>query len=254
MKSNKKLAIAYLHTHWDAEWYKSVDSFNVRLIEVFDSVLKSLENGQMSCFYFDGQVYALLNYLKFRPEKERLIKKYIKEKKLFIGPFFASVDSFLISGASLIKNLKLGLKYSKKFGETDFIGYLPDTFGHSKSMFKILKDFGINKAIIWRGTPDLPSDFRANEINTTRLVYGYYQDILHTALDFDKKAEAIEKTLDKINEKSGDVLLLPLGGDHLMPVYNAEDTIKKINEHLKKYKIKLSNPFEYLKKAFWIIL
>ena len=249
MKKDKKPVIAYLQTHWDAEWYKTSDSFDVRLVEVFDKVLNGFKTGQIPFFYFDGQVYALLNYLKFRPEKENLIKKLIKEKKLFIGPFFASIDSFLSSGCSLIKNLEIGLKYSKRFNENDFIGYLPDTFGHSKSIFKILEHFKIKNAIIWRGTPDISSDFIMNNIKTTRLVYGYYQDILHTDLSLDKKAEILEKILDKINKKSGDILLLPLGGDHLAPFKNPKDTICEINKRLKKYEIKLSSPFEYLKKA-----
>ena len=249
MKKDKKPVIAYLHTHWDAEWYKTEDSFNVRLVEVFDKVLEGFKTGQIPFFYFDGQVYALLNYLKFRPEKESLIKKLIKEKKLFIGPFFASIDSFLSSGTSFIKNLEIGLKYSKKFNENEFIGYMPDTFGHSKSAFKILDYFNIKNSIIWRGCPPLASDFIMNNIETTRLVYGYYQDVLHTSLSLDKKAEILEKILDKINEKSGGVLLLPLGGDHLAPFKNAKDTISEINKRLKKYKIKLSNPFEYLKHA-----
>ena len=138
MKTGKKEVIAYLHTHWDAEWYKTADEFNVRLFEVFNTVLDELKKENAPSFYFDGQVYALLNYLKFAPEKKPLIKKLIREKKLFIGPFFVSADSFLSSSGVLIKNLELGIKISKSFNEDDFIGYLSDTFGHSKSIFEIL--------------------------------------------------------------------------------------------------------------------
>lgn len=249
MKKNKKPVIAYLFTHWDAEWYRTADSFNVRLVEIFDKVLFELINNKAPSFYFDGQVYALLNYLKFRPEKKNLIKKLIKEKKLFIGPFFASADSFLVSGASLIRNLETGLKISNSFGCKNFLGYLSDTFGHSKSIFKILNIFNIENAVIWRGVPDIKADFTVNKIKTTRLVQGYYHDILHTSLPFDKKAEILENTLDKINEKSDDVLLLPIGADHTGILENAQSVINEINKNLKNYEIKLSNIFEYFEKA-----
>lgn len=249
MKRNKKPVIAYLFSHWDAEWYKTVSSFNVRLNEIFDNVLLELKKENAPSFYFDGQIYALLNYLKFNPNKKNLIKKLIKEKKLFIGPFFVSADSFLVSGASILKNLELGLKISKEFNENEFIGYLSDTFGHSNSIFKILNYFNIKNAIIWRGAPDIEADFIANNINITRLVRGYYQDILHSDLNITKKAEILEKELDKINEKSGNILLLPLGADHMNILENANEKIEKINKLLKNYEIILSNPFEYFKRA-----
>ncbi len=70
----------------------------------------------------------------------------IEKGKLAIGPFFVSADNFLVNGISLIRNLNLGLEYSKILGEKEFIGYLPDTFGHSKSIFEILKTFEIDLA------------------------------------------------------------------------------------------------------------
>lgn len=250
MKIIKKPVIAYLHTHWDPEWYRTVDAFNIRLVEIFDLILNELKKRNMPSFYFDGQVYALLNYLKFRPEKKNLIKKLIKEEKLFVGPFFASVDNLLVSGSALIKNLEIGLEYSKKFGENRFIGYLADTFGHSKGIFKILNLFNIENAIIWRGAGEIPTDFTAShKIKTTRLVQGYYQDFLHNLSDYKKTADEIEKTLDKINEFSGETLLLPLGADHMAPLLNAKEKIENINKYLKKYEITLLNPFEYVKKA-----
>src|SRR5574344_604674 len=102
----KKQVIAYLHTHWDREWYREKEEFNLRLLEVFDEILDELEKNSAPCFYFDGQTAALEDYLKYREEKLPLIKKLIKEKKLFIGPFFVSSDSFLACGKMFEKNLE----------------------------------------------------------------------------------------------------------------------------------------------------
>ena len=39
-----KKVIAYVHTHWDREWYREFEDFRLRLIEVFDEVLLALKN------------------------------------------------------------------------------------------------------------------------------------------------------------------------------------------------------------------
>ena len=39
----KKTVIAYLHTHWDREWYREFEVFRLRLLRVFDNVLNLLE-------------------------------------------------------------------------------------------------------------------------------------------------------------------------------------------------------------------
>ena len=165
-----KKVIAYVHSHWDREWYREFEEFRLRLIEVFDEVLEALEENELPCFYFDGQTAALEDYLEIKPEKTELIKKLIKEKKLRIGPFYCSSDSFLVSGACLYKNLEIGIKKSKEFGETEFIGYHCDTFGHSQALPYLLKAFGIDKAILWRGLGDLNADFDWKEIKVTYLI------------------------------------------------------------------------------------
>lgn len=256
-KKAKKPVIAYLHTHWDREWYRTKEEFNLRLLEIFDEILDELEIGSMPAFYFDGQVCALEDYLKFRPEKIDVVKKLIKAGKLYVGPFFVSADNFLINGISLVRNLALGLDISKSLGMSDFIGYLPDTFGHSRSIFDILKSFNIPHSLVWRGVPDFKhNDFLFNDIKTTNLSNGYFMDAIHliegvsTDLDeFISGVKNLENILDKIAEKSGSVLLLPVGADHLSGLKNSTKLINEINKRLENYVISLSSPFEYVKKA-----
>ena len=82
-----KKVIAYVHTHWDREWYREFEEFRLRLIEVVDEILERLQSGDLPEFYFDGQTIAIEDYLEIYPEKEDLIKSLIKKKKLFVGPF-----------------------------------------------------------------------------------------------------------------------------------------------------------------------
>ena len=137
----KKKVYAYVHTHWDREWYREFDEFRVRLDEVFNDVLAKLNSRELDSFYFDGQTSALEDYLQINPENENIIKQLIKDKRLYIGPYFCSTDSFLVDSESLIKNLQIGIEYSKTFGCTDYIAYHADTFGHSAHIPQIIKYF-----------------------------------------------------------------------------------------------------------------
>ena len=245
----KKKVIAYLHTHWDREWYREFEVFRLRLLRVFDNVLDMLEADKIPCFYFDGQTAALLDYLELRPEKEQLVRKFIAEKKLFIGPFYCLVDEFLTDRTCFEKNLEIGLKISKDFGCEDFIGYFADTFGHSKNVPVILKEYGIDKAMVWRGAGDLPADFIFNGVNTVNLIRGYFMDIFSADISIEAKAGWLEKDLDKIAEKASKYLLMPIGADHLGVETDIAEQIKQVNKYLTDYKIELGSPFDYFKKV-----
>lgn len=234
----KKKVIAYLHTHWDREWYREFEVFRMRLIRVFDRVLDMLESGKISSFYFDGQVAALLDYLQIRSEKDVLVRRLIKEKKLFIGPFYTLVDEFLTDRICFEKNIEIGMKIARDFGCEDFIGYLADTFGHSQNVPKILANAGVDKCVVWRGCPDeIPAEFKFNGVDTVNLVRGYFMDCL--------EPEFLKKNLDLIAEKSGDVLLLPIGADHRGIDKDILEKIAAANEQLQDYEIQLGSIFDY---------
>lgn len=242
----KKKVIAYLHTHWDREWYREFEVFRLRLLSVFDNVLDLLEKRKIPCFYFDGQTSAIEDYLEINPDKEVLIRKLIKQKKLFIGPCYTLIDEFLTDRVCFRKNFKIGLKYAKNLGCEDFLGYFADTFGHSKNIPSILKEFNIDKAIVWRGCPEkIPSEFLFDGIKTVNLIRGYFMDVFSSKESIEKKSELLAEHLDKIAQKSSNVLLLPIGADHLGVETDIEGQIKEVNSHLKNYEIELSSPFKY---------
>ena len=244
----KKKVYAYLHTHWDMEWYRDKEDFDIRLTDVVDGIIEELEQNKAPFFYFDGQVVALLNYLKIKPENKNRILNLIKSKKLAIGPFFVSGDTYLVNFSSMLKNLEFGLKYSEEFGQKDFIGYICDVFGISNSIFEALKLNNIDTSIIWRGVNPLKinsnCNFLKNGIKTHWLAGGYFNDFLHNE---NVDMTAFKKYLEKISRFSKETLLLPIGGDHLAILKNANEKIKKINEALDEYEIVLSSPFEYFK-------
>jgi len=250
MKSSKKEVIAYFHTHWDREWYREYEVFRLRLLRVFDHVLDLLESRVIPSFYFDGQTAALQDYLELRPEKEVLVKMLIADKRLFIGPFYCLVDEFLTDGVCFRKNIEMGMQIAKNYGCKDFAAYLADTFGHSQNIPEILKEYGIDKAVVWRGCGEkVPANFKFGGINTVNLVRGYFNDIFSTNKTIEEKAEILKYNLDLISEKSGNTLLLPIGADHLDIPNDIMYQIDAVNELLEDYTITAGSLFDYFGKV-----
>ena len=246
----RKHVVAYLHTHWDREWYREFEIFRLRLLRVFDNVLDLLSKNKIPSFYFDGQVSALEDYLEMRPENRDLVESLIRRKRLFIGPFYCLTDEFLTDKTVFSKNLELGLKTAEKLGCTDFIGYLADTFGHSQNVPDILRDFGIDKCIVWRGCGDFPAEFKWCGMDTVNLVRGYFNDVFSMKSDIETKAEVLKHNLDLISEKSPQYILLPIGADHLGIESDISEQIDEMNEILKDdYYFTLSSPFDYFEKV-----
>ncbi len=246
----KKKVYAYLHTHWDIEWYRNNEDFNVRFIDVFNIVLDELIHNRAPFFYMDGQIGALNDYLKLYPDKKEIIKNLVNENKLALGPYFVSADSYLINFCSMLKNIDIGLNFSKEFNQKEFIGYLSDIFGISKSVFDALKLKNIDKSIIWRGVNPKKinnnCNFLKDDIKTAWLVKGYFNDFFHQK---EINILGIKKYLDDIKKYSNDILLLPIGADHLGMLKDANKKIEFVNKNLDDYEIILTSPFEYFKKA-----
>lgn len=244
-----KKVYAYLHTHWDREWYREFEEFRLRLVEVVDDVLNKLKRNEIESFYFDGQTGALEDYLEIKPENESIIKEYIQQERLYIGPYYCSTDSFLVDSESIIKNLQMGLKDSNKYGCKKFIAYHADTFGHSAFIPEIVKYFKIPNALFWRGLGELESEFLFKDLKSTYLIEGYFHDYFSAEVSYEKKAEFLKRTLDRIAQYSSDAILLPIGADHLSCADNIKEQIKEVNKHLEDYEIILSTPFEYFKQV-----
>ena len=152
MKDNRPTYHIISHTHWDREWYLSFEEFRSMLVNLVDDLLELFEKDpEFRCFTLDGQLVVLEDYLRVRPEREELIKQLVQKRKLFIGPWYVLADEFLVSGEATIRNLLLGEQMGGQFGGSMKIGYLPDTFSHIAMMPAILRGFGIDNVILWRG-------------------------------------------------------------------------------------------------------
>lgn len=245
--------IVYTHTHWDREWYRTLQQYKLKLVEVIDLVLDQIEKGQLEYYTLDGQSIVLDDYLDIRKQSKERLKRHIKSGKILIGPWYVLPDEFLVSGESLLENLRLGIEKSLEFGNVNNIGYLPDSFGHSIDIPLILNKFNINESVIWRGVNTANSEFlwvsKDNSgIITYHLVEGYYNTLfIDQNQAQEEKHKQITEWLDKISVKSKlDCILLPVGGDHLPPPIDLKKQIEEYNSAQIKYKLKQGSIKQFL--------
>ena len=150
------------HTHWDREWYGSYQLFRVRLVRLMNKLLDLLERDPAyATFNLDGQTIILEDYLEVHPEKRDLLKQFVSQKRLMVGPWYILPDEFLSSGESLVRNLLLGGQMAEEFGHRMEVGYIPDTFGHIAQLPQILRGFGLDTCMHFRG---LDSGGRQSEL------------------------------------------------------------------------------------------
>jgi hypothetical protein len=212
------------HTHWDREWHTPFQSFRLRLVDLVDGLLPQLEGDpSYAHFLLDGQMAVVDDYLAVRPEQEPRLRALAASGRLAMGPWYALPDEFLVSGETLVRNLQRGLEAATRFGGAMQVGYLPDMFGHVAQMPQLLRQLGIEHAVVWRGVPSAidRSGFwwSAPDGSTVRAEYlpvGYGNGAL-----VPDDAKALLRRIAEFEEEQGDLLVGPIlwmnGTDHLLP-------------------------------------
>ena len=207
-------------THWDREWYFSLDRFNIRLLNVMEKIRSLLETETVPFFVLDGQVKVLEDYFQMiNPSEQAFWRKMIETGRLIVGPWYVLSDEFLVSGESLVRNLEMGIIKANTLGKCQSIGYLPDTFGHVSQMPQILQGFGIDNAMVWRGVNSSTQRFNWIGADGTFVMgiflqQGYYQPIFDQP-DYATLFANYLNTSQSLPD--GEPGLLTQGGDHLCP-------------------------------------
>lgn len=221
--------LVFSHTHWDREWYRPFEAFRYRLVEVVDAVLDLVESGRYGSFLLDGQTIVLDDYLAMRPEARSRLHALIQDGRLAVGPWYVLPDEALVSGESLIRNLAIGQRMAEAAGKRGEVGYLPDMFGHVAQMPAILRGFGLDRALVWRGVNPPRADFRwqaldGSAVLALHLPLGYY----NTAF-IEQDAEAVTKQLGDLAPKHAGAVIVPDGGDHLAPGEHLTEFLAHLN-------------------------
>ena len=141
-------------THWDREWYQSFQGFRYRLVAMLDDLVEFFETeDHESVFHLDGQTIVLEDYAEINPEGYERLKKLIAQRRVLIGPWYCMPDEFLVSGEALIRNLLRGHAICAGLEAAPWkCGYICDIFGHNAQMPQLLRGFGMDSAVVGRGT------------------------------------------------------------------------------------------------------
>ena len=230
------------HTHWDREWYLPFQVFRLRLVELVDTVLETLQGDpDFQAFTLDGQAIILEDYLEIRPEREDELRALVQAGRLLIGPWYVLPDEFLISGEALIRNLILGRRVSTRFGPPMTVGYTPDPFGHISQLPQILKGVGIDSAVFKRGLSDEPAILAWEAPDGSRVLAIYlregYDNFAHLPDEVDGFCQSLQRQIDLLGRHSPvRTLLLMNGTDHMFPqpflprlIRQARDQFDNIN-------------------------
>ncbi len=140
------------HTHWDREWYLPYEKHHVRLIQLMDSLLETMEkDSEYRSFFLDGQTIIIEDYLQVRPEKKEQLLKLIADGRIIIGPWYILQDAFLTSSEANVRNMQIGHQDAERYGSAAKIGYFPDTFGLTGQIPQLMRQSGIDNAFFGRG-------------------------------------------------------------------------------------------------------
>ena len=232
------------HTHWDREWYRNFNYFNIKLSYLFESLFEILDtNNEYKHFMLDGQMVMIEDYLLMKPNHRSKLQKYIEDKTIIIGPWYSQPDEFAPDAESLIRNLLIGINQAKELGDYMKIGYLPDSFGHTAQLPQILKGFNIDSACIMRGVPTHKlnqTEFNWKGINddqvlTVVLPKGYSNGMF-LPKDISLADMRVQKTISEMKEYgSTENVLIMEGVDHQLPNSKITDYIKSKESSIDKY-------------------
>ena len=227
------------HTHWDREWYQTFQQFRMRLVHAIDRLLDILDHDPaFTHFMLDGQTIVLDDYLEVRPENAERLKNYIRSGRIQVGPWYLQPDEFLVSGESLVRNLQIGLRQAAECGGQMRAGYVPDTFGHIAQLPQILRGFGIDNVVFWRGVgaEAHKSEFFWEAPDGTQVLviflagamgYSNARDMPLDPEEFAARVELLAAPL--LPMATTDTLLFMNGSDHLEPQEGLPKTIESAN-------------------------
>ena len=135
------------NTHWDREWRYSAQRTRYMLVCMLDMLFDIFQKEPgFKYFHLDSQTLPLQDYLEARPERADLVRNYVSMGRLQIGPWFCLPDEFCVGGESLLRNLLLGHRIARRFGQVSKTGYSPFSWGQISQIPQIYRGFGIDRS------------------------------------------------------------------------------------------------------------
>lgn len=261
---NKRIHVLS-NTHWDREWYMSLENYRFRLVKMMDRLLDLMERQPSYTFVTDGQYMLVEDYLLVRPEMEDRVKQLVQAGRLLVGPWYTQPLETLVTGEAMVRNLLLGIQKSQGLGQVMRFAYMVDEFGHASQMPQVLQGFGIAHMMAWRGMgPDYPTVFTWRAPDGTAVTmhrsmdgYGEATALPATLEDFTEEFEGLllERQglssriaqIQHIKERTGEapVQFWLNGIDHSWAQENLQEVFDAIEQHWPQYSLCQSTPDAY---------
>ena len=168
----KKTVHIISHSHWDREWYMPLERHKMKLLDLMDTSMDLFENDEgFKSFHLDGQTIVLDDYLEIRPSQRERVEKFTKNGSFRVGPFYILQDEFLTSGESNVRNIQVGVKSAKEYGNLTKVGYFPDAFGNAGQMPQLLKQAGMEAIAFGRGVRPVGPNNQVDESGKYQSTY-----------------------------------------------------------------------------------
>ena len=234
---DKKTLHIVSHSHWDREWYMSFEQHRMRLVELFDALIETMENHpEYKYYHMDGQYVVIEDYLEVRPGMRDRLQKLIKEDRIQIGPWYVLQDEYLTSGEANVRNMLYGIKLCKDFGAKPVMcGYFPDAFGNISQAPQILRGFDIDAAAFGRGIGAILENNTVDEnagVNPSELIWrspdgsevigimfvAWYHNSMELPTEKEELKERLETVVNSLAPSAKTPHLLGLNGCDHQPV------------------------------------
>jgi hypothetical protein len=258
---NSLRAVLVAHTHWDREWYLTVEQTRPRLARLFAHLRQILtEEPAYHSFWLDGQVAPLHDFWDGEGARPAWLEHALHEQRILIGPWYTLVDEWLVTGEAMVRNLDEGRRAMADYGQRNSIGYLPDAFGHVSQMPAILNGFGIDNAFLFRGLGEdqLPCvEFMwaapgGAGVRGTHLLGGYdnAQRIDAERHLRQSQGERVLTSVRQLTQRSATrVLLLMNGVDLSLPTHHLDCSISLLEELLPGVAVRHASLADYLSQS-----
>lgn len=201
------------HSHWDREWYMSFEQHRMRLVELFDTLIDTMEkHPEYKYYHMDGQYVVIEDYLEIRPQMKERLFRLIHEDRIQIGPWYVLQDEYLTSGEANVRNMLYGIKLCREIGaEPVMCGYFPDAFGNVSQAPQILRGFDIDAAAFGRGIGDVlenntvddnaptnPSELIWRSPDGSEVMGIMFVAWYHNSMELPTEKKALKAKLDKL--------------------------------------------------------
>lgn len=227
------------HSHLDREWYRTFQENRIKLVRFMDDLLETMEQDLDYTYYnLDAQTSFIDDYFDIKPENRERFRKLVQEGRLPIGPWYVQPDEHLPTAEGIIRNLLISKQISDGYADFNRVGYVPDSFGQSATYPTIMKGFGIDSAILYRGFAEDDSDYNDfiwEGLDGSQLVANWmpigYGNAMFLNEDDQHNMEVIEENIELLEKRSiSENFLLMCGSDQSFIKKFLPNTVKRLNE------------------------